>query len=67
MSDVNAFYVRIYESDIDRVDLLEKDSFEYSLCCFLAEVCKVDGKDYPGKTLSHLVVSIQQHLINVKG
>ena len=64
MSDVNLFDVRIYESDIDRVELLEKDSFEYAVCCFLAEVHKVDGTEYPGKTLYHLVVSIQKYLIS---
>ena len=62
MQDVTGFDVRIYESDIDRVELLERDSFEFAMCTFLAKVRKVDGSDYPGKTLYHLVVSIQKHL-----
>ena len=66
MSDAKTFDARIYECDLDRVELLEKDSFEYSMCIFLAEVNKLDGSDYPGKTLYQLVVSIQKHL-NVKG
>ena len=67
MSDVSGFDGRIYDSDIDRVELLERDSFEYSMCCFLAEVTKMkDGSEYPGKTLYHLVVSIQKYL-NHKG
>ena len=66
MMDVNSFDVRIYECDIDRVELLECDSFEFSMCTFLAEVRKLDGTEYPGKTLYHLVVSIQKH-INSKG
>ena len=33
---------------------------------FIAEVKKIDGTEYPGKTLYHLVVSIQKHL-NTKG
>ena len=66
MSDVALFDVRIYESDLDRVELLECDSFEYAMCNFIAEVKKVDGSEYPGKTLYHLVVSIQKH-VNSKG
>ena len=62
LSDISGFDVRIYESDIDRVDLLERDSFEFALCNFLAEVRKVDGNEYPGKTLYHLIVSIQKHI-----
>ena len=62
MSDPTMFDVRIYESDLDHVDLLEMDTFEYSVCNFLVEVKKVDGTNYPGKTLYHLVVSIQKHV-----
>ena len=62
MVDVHQFDVRIYESDLDRVELLERDSFEYAMCQFLAEVTKLDGTDFPGKTLYHLVVSIQKYL-----
>ena len=63
LSNVNGFDVRIYECDIDRVELLEKDLFEYAMCAFLAEVTKVkDGAEYPGKTLYQMVVSIQKYL-----
>ena len=65
MGDPVGFDGRIYESDIDRVELLERDSFEYSMCTFIAEVRKSkDGSEYPGKTLYHLVVSIQKYLNN---
>ena len=58
---------RVYECDLDRVELIEKDTFEYAMCIFLAEVTKVkDGSEYPGKTLYQLVVSIQKHL-NING
>ena len=66
MSDVSLFDARIYESGVDRVELLERDSFEFAMCNFIAEVRKVDVSKYPGKTLYHLVVSIQKH-INSKG
>ena len=59
MSDVGNLDVRIYKSDIDHVELLERDSFKFALCNFLVEV---DGSEYPGATLYHLVVSIQKHL-----
>ena len=63
LSSSDTFDVRVYESDIDRVDLLEKESFEFSMCKFLSEVRKVNGDEYPGKTLYHMVVSIQKHLV----
>ena len=66
MNDISLFDARIYESDMDRVDLLERDSFQYAMCTFLAEVRKLDGTDYAGCTLYHLIVSIQKHL-NVNG
>ena len=43
--------------------ILEKDTFSYAVCKFLAEVRKVeDGSEYPGCTLYHLVVSLQKYL-----
>ena len=66
LSDISGFDARIYECDLDRIDLLEKDSLEFAMCNFLAEVHKVDGNECPRKTLYHLVVSIQKHL-NSKG
>ena len=67
ISTPELFDVRVYETDMDRVDLLEKDSFEYTMCKFIAEVTKVkDGADYPGNTLYQMCVSIQKYL-NLKG
>ena len=66
MESPDTFDVRIYETDLERIELLEKDSFEFSMCKFIAEVRKLDGSKYPGSTLYQLVVSIQKHLI-VKG
>ena len=43
--------------------MLEKDSFEFSMCKFLAEVWKLNGDEYPGKTVYHMVVSIQKHVV----
>ena len=64
LSDDKTFDGRVYDSDLKHVELLEKDSFEFSMCKFLAEVRKAkDGEEYPGKTLYHLVVSIQKYLV----
>ena len=63
LSDPVSYDYRIYESDVDQVDKLEKKVLEFSLCKFIAEVTKVkDGSDYPGRTLYEIVVSIQKHL-----
>ena len=63
LGSAETFDSRIYDSDLARVDILEKDSFEFSMCKFIAEVKKVNGDEYPGKTLYHIVVSIQKHLV----
>ena len=44
------------------VSKLKKDSFEFSMCKFIAEVMKVNGSDYPGRTLYQLYIAIQKHL-----
>ena len=54
MSDAKLFDGRVYDSDLEHVDLLEKDSFEFSMCKFIAEVRKTKGdEECPGKTLYH--------------
>ena len=63
LGSAETFDSRIYDSDLARVDIHEKDSFEFSMCKFIAEVKKVNGDEYPGKTLYHIVVSIQKHLV----
>ena len=61
------FDCRIWEADIDNVQCLEVESFQFAMCKFVAEVTKAkDGSEYPGKTLYHLVISIQKYL-NEKG
>ena len=49
LSSAQMFDLRVYETDLARVELLERDSFEYAMCKFLAEVRKVDGSEYPGQ------------------
>ena len=64
--DNNMFDVRILESDLNNVELLQVEAFQFAMCKFIVEVSKVDGSEYPGKTLYHLVVSVQKY-INEKG
>ena len=53
LADPISYDYRIYRSDLDRPDLMSKESFEFSMCKFIVEVTKVkDGSDYPGKCVS---------------
>ena len=38
------------------------ESLKFALCHFIMEIKKVNGEDFPGKTLYHIVVCIQFHL-----
>ena len=62
LADPISYDYRIYESDINRVDKLEKRNFEFAMCKFLAEIKKQDGSEYPGKTMYQLCVAIQKHI-----
>ena len=66
LSDYRTFDVRISEADLDRVGMLNVENIKFALCKFVAEVTKQDGSEYPGKTLYHLIISIQKYL-NEKG
>ena len=53
----------IFESDLNIVESLKKDSFEFALCRFICEIKKVNSnEDYPGRTLYQMVCAIQNHL-----
>ena len=62
LDDVINFDVKIFEADLTKVELLNKDSFIHAMCNFIPEVTKLDGSDYPGKTLYEMVTSIQKYL-----
>ena len=67
LQDVVNFDYKIFDSNLDNVDNLDKENFEYSLCRFVPEVTKVkDGSDYPGKTLYEMCVALQK-FVNEKG
>ena len=62
ISDVNTFDARILECDLTTPTLVTKENFIFSMCAFIPEVTKVNGQDYPGKTLYEIVLSIQTFL-----
>ena len=63
LSDPTTYDYLIYESDIEKVEKLSIDSFQFCMCKFISEVTKQkDGSDYPGRTLYQMCVSIQKHL-----
>ena len=59
LSDITNYDENVFNANLDDIVNLTKEDLEYSLCIFIAEVTKVNGNDYPGKTLYQLTVSIQ--------
>ena len=50
------------QCDLDKKETVTRDSVIFAVCRFITEVKKVDGSDFPGKTLYELVICIQFHL-----
>ena len=48
--------------DLDNVKNITPDNLNAALCRFITEVKKVDGSDYPGKTLYDIIICIQFYL-----
>ena len=48
--------------DLDDVSTISEESLQFCMCRFITEIKKVNGKDFPGKTLYDIVVCIQFHL-----
>ena len=42
--------------------MITGSSLAFALCHFLMEVKKVDGTDFPGKTLYNILICVQFHL-----
>ena len=60
--DTNQYDYSIYNSDLRKLDLLDKYCFKDSLCLFIPEVTKRNGEAYPGKTLYQLMIALQSFL-----
>ena len=48
--------------DLEDKATITAETLKFALCHFITEVKKLDGMNYPGKTLYHLVLCIQFHL-----
>ena len=62
LSDIANYDECVFNVNLDNLESLTKQNLEHSLCMFIAEVCKVNGDDYPGKMLYQLTVSIERFL-----
>ena len=62
LSDGESYDEHIFNANLDDVGKLTKENLEHSLCIFIADVCKLNGDNYPGLTLYQLTVSIQRFL-----
>ena len=48
--------------DLEDKATITAESLKFALCRFITEVKRLDGKDFPGKTLHYLIICIQFHL-----
>ena len=48
--------------DLEDKATITASSLKFSLCRFIMEVKKIDGTDFPGKTLYDIVICVQFHL-----
>ena len=50
------------QCDLQDGATITAESLKFALCCFIMEIKKINGEEYPGKTLYHIVVCMQFHL-----
>ena len=50
------------DCDLDDVSTINKESLIFALCQFVSEVKKVDGTDFPARTLYDIIICVQFHL-----
>ena len=48
--------------DLENSSTISTESLKFALCCFITEVKKVDGSEFPGKTLYDIIVCTQFYL-----
>ncbi len=49
-------------ADLDDISTLEKNTLSYGLCCFITEIKKLSGDDFPAKTLYEMIICVQMYL-----
>ena len=50
------------ECDLENKETISEESLKFGLCRFITEVKKVNGEEFPGKTLYDIIVCMQFHL-----
>ena len=50
------------QCDLEDPATITAETLKFALCHFVTKVKKLDGTDYPGKTLYYLVICVQFHL-----
>ena len=48
--------------NLDDLTTVTKDNLMFAVCRFLTEVKKLDGSDFPGRTLYDILICVQFHL-----
>ena len=48
--------------DVDDMSTVTQESLNFALCRFVVEVKKVDGSEFPAKTLYDIIICVQFHL-----
>ncbi len=54
-------FIHIF-ADLDSIASLNKTSLSHGLCHFITEIKKLNGEDFPPKTINEIVVCIQMYL-----
>ena len=65
MTGVLTFTVVDYkkiECDLDDITTITQESLLFALCRFITEVKKLDGSDFPARTLYDILICVQFHL-----
>ena len=57
----NPEFLHIF-ADLDDISTLNKSFLSYGLCWFITEVKKINGSDFPPKTIYEMIVCVQMHL-----
>ena len=58
----HSYGLAFIQCDLEDSATLTAESLKFALCRFFMEIKKVNGKEYPGKTLYHIIVCVQFHL-----
>ena len=55
----------IIACDLDDHETITEENLVFAMCRFLREVCKINGEQFPAKTLYEIVICVQFHLESI--